>query len=80
MTERDQRHGQELALRFLAMCQEDRATGTALLNAIGNALVGFFMETPFENHPQRMHEVDLWCATLRREVDKAYRDQRRRAQ
>lgn len=72
----DQAHGQELGQRFLEMCETDGATGVALLNAIGNALVGFFMVTKFENHRQRMQEVDQWCASLRKEVDKAYRLER----
>ena len=70
MSEQD--HGKELGLRFLQMCEDDGATGTALLNAIGNALVGFFMVTKFPNHKARMQEVDQWCATLRQEIDTAH--------
>ena len=68
----DADHGKELGLRFLKMCEDDGATGTALLNAIGNALVGFFMVTKFDNHRDRMKEVDQWCAALRQEVDTAH--------
>lgn len=67
----DQDHGATLALRMLKLCQDDGATGVALLNAIGNALVGFFMTADFENHAERMKEVDQWCKTLRGEIDAA---------
>lgn len=73
MTPDDQKHGKELGYRFLELCEAEGATGVALLNAIGNALVGYFMVTKFENHQQRMQEVDQWCAALRREVDTASR-------
>jgi len=63
-----QEHGGTLSLRFLKMCEEDGATGTAILNAIGNAAVGFFMVTKFESHEDRMKEVDHWCEALRKEI------------
>lgn len=66
----DIEHGKELSRRFLEMCEEDEATGVALLNAMGNALVGYFMVTKFQNHKQRLQEVDHWCASLREEVSR----------
>ena len=69
----DQEHGKELGRRFLEMCERDGATGTALLNAMGNALVGFFMVTKFESHRDRMAELKKWSKTLRDEVETAYR-------
>lgn len=68
----DADHGKDLGLRFLKMCEDDGASGVALLNAIGNALVGFFNMTKFPSHKARMEEVDQWCAELRKEVDAAH--------
>ena len=68
----DEEHGKELGFRFLQMCEDEKASGTSLLNAIGNALVGFFMVTKFDNHRDRMKEVEQWCAFLRQEIDKAH--------
>ncbi len=67
----DQEKGKDLAFRFLEMCQNEGATGTALLNAIGNALVGYFMTTDFRNRRERMQEVEHWCAHLRKEITTA---------
>jgi hypothetical protein len=72
----DQDHGEKLAIRFLKMCEDDGATGVALLNAIGNALVGFFMVTKFDNHFDRMKELDAWYATLKTEVTLAVKRKR----
>lgn len=72
MAATDQEHGEKLGLRFLRMCRDDGATGTALLNAMGNALVGFFMTAAFDNHQERMAEVDKWCAELKKEISEAY--------
>jgi hypothetical protein len=58
---------------FLKMCEKDGATGTALLNAMGNVLVGFFMVTAFDSPADRMTELQKWSDELRRKVNEAHR-------
>lgn len=65
--------GKELADRFLRMCEFEEVTGTAILNAVGNIMVGFMHAARFESHSDRMTECKAWCKSLQREVDAARR-------
>lgn len=67
----DQSSGVDLTRSFLHICQRDGVTGVAIMNAIGNAAVGYFMTETFESRTDRMTEVKSWCSTLCREVESA---------
>lgn len=71
---KDVKDGERLAREFLEKCAAEKITGVGLLNALGNSFVAYFCETKFNNHRDRMDELDRFCAYLRSEVDQAAKD------